>query len=168
MRNFVVGLLCGILVAGGILWYFDFGRDAVVTKDVQERVSGQFDRAVDSSRDFIDTGSKVLEERMSELSLKADDIREEMAREGRILRQRAGEVGQTISQEFLDARTAAIIKAKLAADPDLSAIDIAVSVTEGRVVLSGTAASPDLIGRAIVLALDTGGVSEVISTIEVD
>jgi osmotically-inducible protein OsmY len=57
--------------------------------------------------------------------------------------------------------------AKLAADPDLSVFSISVATTAGRVTLSGTVASPELIGKATALALETDGVREVVSTLQV-
>jgi osmotically-inducible protein OsmY len=50
------------------------------------------------------------------------------------------------------------VKAKYILDRDLSACDIHVSVLDGRVTLSGSTGSPDLVGRAVALALDTDGV----------
>ncbi|MGQ9695827.1 MAG: BON domain-containing protein [Thermodesulfobacteriota bacterium] len=55
----------------------------------------------------------------------------------------------------------------LAADPDLSALSISVSTAAGRVTLSGTVGSPELIGKAVALALETEGVREVVSTLKV-
>ena len=55
----------------------------------------------------------------------------------------------------------------MAADPELSAVEISVNTTDGIVTLSGKAASPEPVGRAMLLALETNGVREVIGTLRV-
>ena len=66
-----------------------------------------------------------------------------------------------------DARIVTAIKAKYAADPDLSVWKISVSCDQGRVSLSGTVSAEDDIGKAVALALDVDGVRDVTSTITV-
>ena len=75
-------------------------------------------------------------------------------------------MGEAASDAALDTRATAVIKTKLAADPDFSALSISVATTGGRVTRSGTVASPELIGKATALALETEGVREVLSTIQ--
>jgi hyperosmotically inducible protein len=62
-------------------------------------------------------------------------------------------------------RTTAAIKARLALDPQLSALDIAVDTTDGRVTLAGWVDSPEDLARLVRLALEHEGVVEVISTV---
>ncbi len=50
-------------------------------------------------------------------------------------------------------------------DPDLSAVAISVSTTDGCVTLSGTASSAENIRRAMTLAYNTEGVTQVVSTL---
>ena len=59
------------------------------------------------------------------------------------------------------------VKRKLLADPDLSALDVSVNTTNGRVTLSGTVSAADQIGKSMLLALETDGVREVVSTLQV-
>jgi osmotically-inducible protein OsmY len=59
------------------------------------------------------------------------------------------------------------IKAKYAADPDLSVWSISVSCHEGHVTLSGTVPNPEGVGKAVALALQTDGVQDVTSTLEI-
>ncbi|HEX3987877.1 MAG TPA: BON domain-containing protein, partial [Verrucomicrobiae bacterium] len=70
-----------------------------------------------------------------------------------------------ISDAAADARITAAIKAKLVGDPDLSAVAISVSTTDGCVTLSGSASSPDNIRKAMTLAYNTEGVNQVVSTL---
>jgi osmotically-inducible protein OsmY len=76
-------------------------------------------------------------------------------------------LGNTITDATADARTTATIKAKLLADPDLSALSISVSTTAGKVTLSGAVTSPEKIAKAIKLAMSVDGVREVVSTLQV-
>ncbi|OYV02081.1 MAG: hydrogenase, partial [Verrucomicrobiales bacterium VVV1] len=68
---------------------------------------------------------------------------------------------------FDNARVVTVINAKLVADGQLSALKINVDATDGIVTLKGTVGSVDLIGRAITLALDTAGVTQVVSLLTV-
>lgn len=79
------------------------------------------------------------------------------------MRNKAVAAGERIS----DARVVALVKAKYVLAGDLSAIDIGVECHNGEVTLTGVVASPELIGRAIALALDTTGVHNVASKLTV-
>ena len=97
----------------------------------------------------------------------SDSIKDELSRTGQVVRKKAEEVGNKISDATADARITTTIKAKLVADPDLSAISISVTTTDGKVTLSGSVTSPDKIAKAIQLAMAVDGVKEVVSTIQV-
>jgi osmotically-inducible protein OsmY len=101
------------------------------------------------------------------LHLRSDDIKDELARTGRVVRREAREAGQAIADATADARVTGTIKAKLLASRDLSARDISVNTTGGVVTLSGSVTSSENIGKAILLAMETDGVREVISTLQV-
>ncbi|HEY9175420.1 MAG TPA: BON domain-containing protein, partial [Verrucomicrobiae bacterium] len=66
-----------------------------------------------------------------------------------------------------DARTTAAIKARYVADSRLSALRISVNCTDGRVTLSGTVSSVEDISHAMLLAMESAGVREVVSTLQV-
>jgi osmotically-inducible protein OsmY len=72
-----------------------------------------------------------------------------------------------VGGKITDERILAVVKAKYILDRDLAPCDIHVSVRGGRVTLAGAVGSAELVGRAIALALDTGGVSGVESRIRV-
>lgn len=95
--------------------------------------------------------------KIEEWHLTPDDIRADLARTGEVVRQNTRVAGQAIG----DAAIVGEIKAKYLMDKDLSARDIHVSCDNGNVILAGTVASPDLIAKAVGLALDTGGVRNV-------
>ena len=66
-----------------------------------------------------------------------------------------------------DAGIIAFIKGQYMMDRDLSALSIRVECTNGHVILTGTAASPELMTRAADLARQTKGVTEVTSRLTV-
>jgi hyperosmotically inducible protein len=101
------------------------------------------------------------------LELRPEQIKDDLARTGRVVRRKARETGQAIADATADARVTTAIKAKLVANRELSALSISVNTTGGIVTLSGTVPSPEAIGKAMLLAMDTDGVSEVICTLQV-
>ena len=108
-------------------------------------------------------GRDAYEEKIREWRLTPEDIRRDLAKTGEVVRTQARAVGGTIS----DARIVTIVKAKYILDRDLSSCETHVSADHGRVALSGSVGSPDLIGRAVALALDTDGVTDVSSKLAV-
>jgi hyperosmotically inducible periplasmic protein len=166
MKKFFLGVF-GIIAVGGVLWYFTVGRSTPAVQQVEERAEMQVEQAMDSANTAVEKTMQTFDAKLEALDLKAEDIRKEMAEQGKVLRRRVSDIGESVTDAAIDARATAFIKAKLAADKELSALMISVSTTAGRVILSGKVASPELIGKAIVLALDTEGVNEVISTIQV-
>jgi len=105
--------------------------------------------------------------KLDTLDLRGDQIKDELARTGQVVRRKAEDIGDQAADAASDARAVTEIKAKYAGDATLSAWDISVSCNQGHVALSGTVTSPDDIGRAIALALDADGVRDVTSTLAV-
>lgn len=99
--------------------------------------------------------------------LDVHELGEELKRTGRIVRRKAGQAAREVADATQDARTTAGIKAGLALDPSLSALDISVDTTDGRVTLAGHVDSTDDIARAIRMVLERDDVREVVSTIQV-
>ena len=96
-----------------------------------------------------------------------DDIKDEMARSGMVVRDKARAAGDSIAGAAGNARVTAAIKARLVAEPGLSSFSINVDTTDGLVTLSGKVSSHDQVARAVQLALETDGVRRVISTLQV-
>jgi hyperosmotically inducible periplasmic protein len=94
-------------------------------------------------------------------------ISEELKRTGRVVRRKIAKTAQTVAEATEDGRTTAAIKTKLAVDPELSALDISVDTTDGRVTLAGRVPSPEHVSKAVQLALEVDGVHEVVSTLQV-
>jgi len=157
MRGFFNGFLLGLLVGAGAVWFFRGGQPTTAR--------------LDEARDRLVSGATNAEHaarnRLDELGLTPDNIKAELARTGRVIRTKSEALGQSIANATADARTTADIKAKLLADPDLSALTVSVNTTGGCVTLSGTASSVANISKAMLLAYDTEGVTQVISTLTV-
>jgi osmotically-inducible protein OsmY len=94
-----------------------------------------------------------------DLKLTPENIKEEVAKTGRVGRSKARIVGDRIG----DARIVTVIKGKYVVDANLSALAINVDCRDGAVKLTGSATSPENIGRAVTLALATSGVHDVVS-----
>ncbi|MCI0745628.1 MAG: BON domain-containing protein, partial [Verrucomicrobia subdivision 3 bacterium] len=63
--------------------------------------------------------------------------------------------------------TTAVIKGKLLKEPGLSSLSINVDTTDGLVTLSGTVPSHEEVAKAVRLAMETEGVTKVVSTLQV-
>jgi|YelNatPaOPRAMG01_1025707.scaffolds.fasta_scaffold01922_9 hypothetical protein len=94
------------------------------------------------------------------LRLTGEDIQKELAHTGRVVR-------RAVTDNTADAVITGKIKAKLLADPELPGASISVNTTDGRVTLAGRVATHGQIGKAILLAMETDGVKDVTSTLQV-
>lgn len=117
----------------------------------------------DKVRDGAAAAKESISHKLVEWHLTPAEINQELEKTGRVVRTKAASAGQTIS----NARVAAVIKGKYALHDDLSARTINVDAEAGKVTLRGTAKSPELIARAIALALETEGVTSVDSQLTV-
>jgi hyperosmotically inducible periplasmic protein len=152
----LLALILGLAIGGAAVWYYTDHRN-----DPRLRSAGQ--RVEDVARSARDAATNELQV----LHLRPDDIKDELGRTGQVVRRAATEAGHAIADATADARTTAAIKTKLLTSRDLSALNISVNTTAGVVTLSGSVASPELISEAILLAMKTSGVREVVSTLQV-
>jgi hyperosmotically inducible protein len=148
--------LLGVLALGAVIWYFRSPPQPGGLEDARDRIRAGATNAEHAARD-----------EMQSLGLTPENIKDELARTGRVIRSKSQALGQTLANETADARITTDIKAKLLADPDLSALSISVNTTAGCVTLSGTTGTPADIRKAMLLAYETVGVTQVISTLQV-
>jgi hyperosmotically inducible periplasmic protein len=94
-----------------------------------------------------------------------EKIKDELNKTGKVIREKTRQAGQAIVDATANASTTAAIKAKLVQDSGLAALKIDVDTTDGVVTLSGSVHSYEQIDRAMDLALNTDGVTKVISTL---
>jgi len=149
MRGFfrLVVLLAIVFVAVWIATNIDIDRPRV-------RAEGELRGAAEK-----------VQEAVSDIDVRA--IAEELERTGRVVRRRTERAAARVAEATEDGRTTAAIKTKLALDPSLSALDISVDTTDGRVTLAGHAESAADVARAIEIAFEQDNVYEVISTLQV-
>lgn len=154
MKKLLFGFLAGFTLGAGGYWYIE---------RVQHRDPVQF------ATEQVVTGAgharKAIQDKFNELS--AEQIKDELTRTGMVVREKARSVGAAISGAAANARTTGAIKTRLIQEPGLSALNINVDTTDGLVTLSGTAATHDEIAKAVRVALDTEGVTKVVSTLQV-
>jgi len=128
-----------------------------------EKARGAAEDVTAQTRDAAKRVKDTVSEKLEDWHLTPDEIKADLAKTGEVVRTKAHAAGETIA----DARIVAVVKAKYVLDRDLSALDIAVSSNSGEITLTGGVASPELIGRAIQLALDTDGVHRVTAKLAV-
>ncbi|MDR0902803.1 MAG: BON domain-containing protein [Opitutaceae bacterium] len=109
----------------------------------------------------------AVAQKLVEWKLTASEIKDELAKTSRVVREKAQSAGAAISTGVSNTRIVAVIKAKYTLDRDLDTAGIGVDCDAGKVTLTGALADPALVGRAITLALDTEGVREVVSLLAV-
>lgn len=115
-----------------------------------------------------ETGESPADQRSSSDEIFDDEkIKDELARTGRVIREKAKDAGDAIADATANTRVTAAIKSKLVKDTGLSAFKIDVDTTDGVVTLSGNVSSHQEIDKAMDLALETEGVRKVISTLQV-
>lgn len=155
MKTFLA-LLVGAAIGIAAVWYFQHNKN-----------NSQFHSAGQEIKNTAESAGDAISDKLKSWHLDRDSITNELAKTGRVIRDKSSQAGQAIKDATADARITAAIKAKLVKDPDLSAWDIHVSTTGGVVTLSGTVSTPDLIGKAMGLALDTDGCRQAVSTLQV-
>jgi len=155
MRVFLAFVL-GLIIGSAGLWFYlsANGRSQVRNGEAE------LGNAARSARDAIG-------ERLRALHLNPDEVKDELARTGQVVRRKAQEAGQTIANAAADTKVTATIKGKLLVNHELASQDISVTTTDGVVTLSGTVGSVDDISRAMALAMETDGVREVVSKLQV-
>jgi hypothetical protein len=155
MKTFIV-LLLGVTLGAAAVWFYSTYHNDPRMRSAEQKV----ENAAKTTRD-------AAQDKIREFHLRPEDIKDELARTGQVVRREATEAGHAIADATADARITGAIKAKLVASRDLSALNISVNTTAGKVTLSGYVASPEHISKAILLAMETDGVHEVISTLQV-
>jgi hyperosmotically inducible protein len=154
MKRMLFSFLFGVAVGAGGYWYAR-----------QDAGKAQIERARAHVVSNAQQVASNIKDKLNEISV--DDIKEELARTGTVIREKARVAGQSIAGATANARITATIKTKLIGEPGLSAFNINVDTTDGLVTLSGKVESHDQVARAIKLALETDGVHKVISTLQV-
>ena len=156
MKRFFFGVIFGVLIAAAALWYFSGQRRNPTFQDTRDRVESGAKEVAQKTKDQLNSWG-----------LTPDTIRDELSKTGKVIRRKAQDAGTVIADAAADTKITTMIKGKYFADKDLSGLSISVSTTDGQVTLSGTASSPENVQKAITQAMDTPGVREVVSNLQV-
>ncbi len=130
-------------------------------------VSDRANTALQDTKEVIGDAREALDAKLTEWKLTPADIKADLEKTGRVIRKRTLAAGERVGGALDNTRLVTVINGKFIADRDLSALKINVDANEGIVTLTGEVASLDLAGRAIALALDTEGVTQVIGQLKV-
>jgi hyperosmotically inducible periplasmic protein len=165
MRGFFNGLIIGIILGAVGFWFVQ--KKAAEHPEAQQRYEQAAATAFTNAGVTASNMSDALRAKLDTLDLHGDQIKDELAKTGEVIRRKAHDIGDAAADAASDARAVTEIKAKYVEDSTLSAWKISVGCDHGHVTLSGTVSSPDDIGKALALALDADGVRDVTSTLQV-
>src|SRR5215472_2620890 len=116
--RFLLALILGAAIGAAVVWYYHEGRNKPSFKSAGQQVE-----------DAAKTARDSVQDQLKSWHLGASDISNDLARTGRVIRDKAQQAGQVISDATADARITAAIKSKLLRDSDLSAWNISVNTT---------------------------------------
>ncbi len=133
-----------------------------------DKAGAAISNAADKTKDAAIDAKNAIGDKLTEWKLTPSDLKADLQKGGRIVREKAATGAARTGEAFDNAKVVTVINAKLVGDSQLSALKINVDATNGVVTLKGTVKSIDLIGRAMALALDTDGVTQVVSLLTVE
>src|SRR5260221_13697679 len=118
MKTIVMILLVAVLGIGAYFYLNQHPEDRAKLDQTGQQISESAGQVRDK-----------VKEKMSEI--RADDIKDELARGGKIIRQKVKQAGDVVADATADARITTTIKGKYAVDRELSAFKISVNTTGG-------------------------------------
>lgn len=144
-------------------------KSAPGTPSLSEKptLSERAESAAAKTKEAAIEAKDAVADKLVEWKLTPSDIKDDLAKTGRVVRDKTLAAGEKVGGALDNARLVTVINGKYVSDSDLSALKINVDATDGVVTLKGTVASAELIGRAIALALHTEGVTQVISLLTI-
>lgn len=164
-------LILGGAIGAGACYYFiqhrENGNAATATRAPApvERVTPP---AAPTRPETAPASEDYIARKLREWHLSPEELKRDLASAGEVVREKGRALGDKVADATADVAIIAKIKTKFALDDRLQALKISVGCKQGHVTLSGAVAAPDLIGRAIVLALDTEDVVDVVSSLKVE
>jgi hypothetical protein len=118
MRRFFNGLVIGIILGAVGYWYV--AKKMREHPEAEQRAEASAGQAQASAGEAAGHFSDAFKARLEALDLRGDQIKDELANTGRIVRRKARDLGEQVADATADARTVADIKASYAVDPNLS------------------------------------------------
>lgn len=171
MKNFFIALLLGAAIGAGAVWYVNEKKQEPQSQAPPPPPKSSMGQTVDDIKKSVgektDSLRTAIDAKLDAWHLKSDDIKQELSAKGKVIRRQTREAAEEVKDATKDAAVTTKIKGKYALDKEVSALNVSVNTTEGVVTLSGTASSYDAISKAMLIAMDTEGVKQVVSTIQV-
>lgn len=130
---------------------------------LEQRAENVADKTEAVARDTKD----ALQAKLNEWNLTPTDIEADLAKTGRVVRNKTLAAGEKVGGALDNTRLVAVINGKYVADRELSALKIDVDAKDSVVTLKGSVSSLELAGRAVALALDTSGVTQVVGLLTI-
>lgn len=130
-------------------------------------LSQRAENAVDKGKAAAADAKDAISAKLTEWKLTPADIKSDFEKTGRVVREKTLTAGEKVGGVIDNARLVTVINGKYVTDPDLSARKINVDANAGVVTLTGSVGSLDLVGRAVLLALDTAGVTQVVGLLTI-
>jgi hyperosmotically inducible protein len=159
--GFLLTFVVGALIGAGVHWYMTQPSHEVVA-NARENVRQSTTTVGENVRE----GAAKVGDKLKD-TFDSEKIKDELARTGKVVREKAHQAGEAIADATANARTTAAIKTKLVADTGLAAFKIDVDTSDGVVTLSGSVSSPEDIAKAMKIAMEQNGVHQVVSTLTI-
>ena len=118
--------------------------------------------------DHTETAGQKLDRNVAEVRQSEDDAKQSAEQLGHDVKTSTEQTANKVGAELGDSAITTSIKAKLAADAKLSALDIQVVTDKGDVMLTGKAPSDADRARATTLASSVPGVKAVKNQLQLD
>lgn len=131
-------------------------------------LSERADNAVDKTKVAASDAKNAIDAKLTEWKLTPSDIKADLEKSGRIVRDKTLAAGEKVGGALDNARIVTVVNGKYVADSELSSLKINVDASNGVVTLTGTVGSFELAGRAVALALDTNGVTQVVGLLKIE
>ena len=154
MKRFLIGFILGVAVGAWGYWYLEQKQNQKQLREAQSSVVSNAEKVTDAMKEKVN-------------EIRTEDIKRELEHSSVVVREKARQAGNAISDAAANARITATVKAKLFAEPGVSAMSINVDTSDALVTLSGTVSSHEEIAKAVKIAVETDGVQKVISTLQV-
>lgn len=158
-------LLVGIVAGAGLAYFLLEQPEKTPAVRIPKPPSVPDGDELRQAREAVET---YIARKVHELNLNPEELKAELGRAGRIVREKSRELGSKVAEGASDVRIIAEIKAKYTLDRELSGWAITVGSKEGHVTLSGKVTTPERIARAVIIALDVDGVVDVVSSLQVE
>ncbi len=156
MKRMIFCFVVGVATGAGGLWYFQQDAGKAQLQHARGQVMTNVQRMATSIKDTVyEVGAEEVKE-----------VKEQLARTGTVVREKARAAGHSIADAAADARITAAVKTRLLAAPGLPSMSINVDTTSGLVTLSGKVETQEQVAQAVKLAIEADGVHKVVSTLQ--